>query len=65
MLVDLSHDDLICLVAGTSPDITKINEYIDYGAYYDAWGWTWRKGSLNQLSDEQLLSMYYKLMEVK
>lgn len=61
MLIDLTKEDLVNLVNGCSPnysvfenDEVKING--SYNGSYDTW--SWNKGSLRDLEEEELLSLY-------
>lgn len=60
MKLDLTKEDLVCLVKGTGPNYCAMDHTLikNLGWYNDNRGWQWVEGELNKLSEETLLSVY-------
>ncbi|HCM60644.1 MAG TPA: hypothetical protein DIS74_09775 [Bacteroidales bacterium] len=60
MKLDLTKEDLVCLVIGTGPNYVAMDHALikNLGWYNDNRGWQWIEGELNKLSEETLLSVY-------
>lgn len=63
MIVDITKKDLVRMVTGCSPSYENMdNRYGQYwGGFCDKWEWNIHK--LNNLSEENLWSLYQKLNE--
>jgi len=61
MLIDLTRENLVHLVAGTEPDHSKITELqkTTLGAYSGSYSrWSWNRHQLAKLQDGELLGLY-------
>ena len=56
--IEVSKQDLINMICGSSPDFSEFEKLENYGKYIDNRGFDWYSYKLDKLSEEELLKLY-------